>query len=254
MRRVYTCQHLLSFTAKVGMIHFAVPMLNPSKDWSIGLDWTSVVAQCWIYCIRNKILNGCYTYYKLWYSILHLIFTAVNFHKKSIDCTCMNKDYFKVLKILNLSWPSLFSWYQNLKNKLKNYIPSPSGNFNLQRIVIFAHFQAEETLHIDSLTNTDVLNFFQRFYGKSLPFGNQSFSHPYIGLLSIEQALGDYAVLLTTLRQELNATSCPVIAFGGRFGNIFTQLICLNYKSWMAFAYMPKKLKAVQKCVQFRYM
>lgn len=178
MRRVYTCQHLLSFTAKVGMIHFAVPMLNPSKDWSIGLDWTSVVAQCWIYCIRNKILNGCYTYYKLWYSILHLIFTAVNFHKKSIDCTCMNKDYFKVLKILNLSWPSLFSWYQNLKNKLKNYIPSPSGNFNLQRIVIFAHFQAEETLHIDSLTNTDVLKFFSAFLWKIITIWKPEFLPP----------------------------------------------------------------------------
>lgn len=63
--------------------------------------------------------------------------------------------------------------------------------------------------------------YFQRFYGKSLPFGNKSFSHPYVGLLSIEQALGDYAVLLSTLKQKLNATSCPVITFGGRSDTFF---------------------------------
>lgn len=63
--------------------------------------------------------------------------------------------------------------------------------------------------------------YFQRFYGKSLPFGNKSFPHPYVGLLSIEQALGDYAVLLSTLKQELNATSCPVITFGGRSDTFF---------------------------------
>lgn len=53
--------------------------------------------------------------------------------------------------------------------------------------------------------------YFQRFYGKSLPFGNKSFSHPYVGLLSIEQALGDYAILLSTLKQELNAR-LPVLS------------------------------------------
>ena len=73
------------------------------------------------------------------------------------------------------------------------------------------------TISSDRKTNADGNSFFfQRFYGKSLPFGNKSFAHPYVGLLSIEQALGDYAVLLTVLRDELNATACPVITFGGR--------------------------------------
>jgi hypothetical protein len=37
-----------------------------------------------------------------------------------------------------------------------------------------------------------------------------------VGLLSVDQALADYAVLLTTLKKQLKAEHVPVIAFGGR--------------------------------------
>lgn len=56
----------------------------------------------------------------------------------------------------------------------------------------------------------------QRYYGKSLPFGDKSFTDPFIGLLTVEQALADYAVLITSLKSSLNASSVPVICFGGR--------------------------------------
>jgi len=58
--------------------------------------------------------------------------------------------------------------------------------------------------------------FTQRYYGKSLPFGNDSFKHPYVDLLTAEQALADYAVLVTALKSQLNASESRVIAFGGR--------------------------------------
>lgn len=58
---------------------------------------------------------------------------------------------------------------------------------------------------------------FQRFYGKSLPFGErQSFLHPYVDLLTAEQAMADFAVLITSLKSYLNAENSAVIAFGGR--------------------------------------
>lgn len=57
---------------------------------------------------------------------------------------------------------------------------------------------------------------FQRYYGKSLPFGNVSFDIPQVGLLTVEQALADYAIMITKLKQQLAATACPVIVFGGR--------------------------------------
>jgi len=43
-----------------------------------------------------------------------------------------------------------------------------------------------------------------------------SFRHPYVDLLTAEQALADYAELITNIKSRLNATKSPVIAFGGR--------------------------------------
>ena len=58
----------------------------------------------------------------------------------------------------------------------------------------------------------------QRYYGKSLPYGaEKAFTQPYISYLTTEQALADYAVLINSVKQQLNATAAPVIAFGGRY-------------------------------------
>ena len=56
----------------------------------------------------------------------------------------------------------------------------------------------------------------KRYYGESLPFGSESFEHDKIGYLAVEQAMADYAVLITELKVQLNATKSKVVAFGGR--------------------------------------
>jgi lysosomal Pro-X carboxypeptidase len=64
-----------------------------------------------------------------------------------------------------------------------------------------------------------------RYYGKTLPFGNQSYNQTkYLGYLSSSQALADYADLLEHINP--NRTR-PVIAFGGSYGGMVIILITI---------------------------
>jgi lysosomal Pro-X carboxypeptidase len=62
-----------------------------------------------------------------------------------------------------------------------------------------------------------------RFYGASMP------SKGHLSLLTAEQALADFAVLLTSLKQNLTAQSTPVIAFGGSYGGMLAAWMRLKY-------------------------
>ena len=56
----------------------------------------------------------------------------------------------------------------------------------------------------------------QRYYGKSLPFGQDSLVPPNISYLSVGQALADFAVLIQDLKSQYTGIF-KVISFGGRY-------------------------------------
>lgn len=68
-----------------------------------------------------------------------------------------------------------------------------------------------------------------RYYGKSLPFGNDSFKGDALGLLSVNQALSDYAFFVTKFKAVNNAEKCPVIAFGGSYGGMLAAYMRFKY-------------------------
>ncbi|CAM9276526.1 unnamed protein product [Phaeothamnion confervicola] len=66
-----------------------------------------------------------------------------------------------------------------------------------------------------------------RYYGETLPFGEASMAH--LQWLSTEQALADYAVLVTSIKEELGARNAPVVAFGGSYGGMLAAWMRLKY-------------------------
>lgn len=60
-----------------------------------------------------------------------------------------------------------------------------------------------------------------RYYGESMPYGSRDKAYANatsLSYLSAEQALADFAVLVTDLKRNLSAEDCPVVLFGGSYG------------------------------------
>lgn len=70
-----------------------------------------------------------------------------------------------------------------------------------------------------------------RYYGKSLPFGEKSYEGPkYLGYLTSEQALADFAVLIHHLKGSIpGASDSPVVAVGGSYGGMLASWFRMKY-------------------------
>ncbi|RNA22743.1 lysosomal Pro-X carboxypeptidase isoform X1 [Brachionus plicatilis] len=65
-----------------------------------------------------------------------------------------------------------------------------------------------------------------RYFGESLPFGNQSHIYPNHNYLQLDQVLKDYANLVKFIK---NAENSPVIAFGGSYGGMLAAWFRIKY-------------------------
>ncbi|KAI3838402.1 hypothetical protein MKX03_000646 [Papaver bracteatum] len=71
-----------------------------------------------------------------------------------------------------------------------------------------------------------------RYYGKSMPFGSRDKAYKNaasLAYLTAEQALADFAVLVTDLKSNLSAEACPVVLFGGSYGGMLAAWMRLKY-------------------------
>lgn len=60
-----------------------------------------------------------------------------------------------------------------------------------------------------------------RYYGESMPYGSTEVAYQNattLSYLTAEQALADFAVFITNLKQNLSAEASPVVLFGGSYG------------------------------------
>lgn len=74
-----------------------------------------------------------------------------------------------------------------------------------------------------------------RYYAKSLPYGNESFTPIHLAELTVDQVIADYAVLLTWLKSNTpGAATSPIIAIGGSYGGMLAAWIRLKYPNVVA--------------------
>lgn len=67
-----------------------------------------------------------------------------------------------------------------------------------------------------------------RYYGPSKPYSGQELKDN-MQYLTAEQAMADYAELLTDLKAELHAEESPVIGFGGSYGGMLAAWMRMKY-------------------------
>jgi lysosomal Pro-X carboxypeptidase len=76
------------------------------------------------------------------------------------------------------------------------------------------------TTTLPPLLNAVVLFSEHRYYGKSMPFGDNSFTKDNVKYLTLDQTFMDYQDLIRTIKLNPKYKFSPVYAFGGSYGGM----------------------------------
>lgn len=87
------------------------------------------------------------------------------------------------------------------------------------------------TKNLSVALNAVVLFGEHRFYGQSLPFGDQSFnSKDQVRFLTVDQTLMDYVYLIKAIKaSKPQYANSPVFAFGGSYGGMLAAWFRMKY-------------------------
>jgi pimeloyl-ACP methyl ester carboxylesterase len=71
-----------------------------------------------------------------------------------------------------------------------------------------------------------------RYFGESMPFGDQSFERENLPYLTVEQAMNDYVDLIKFLKTDLSLEDRAVIVGGGSYGGMLAAWLRMKYPQW----------------------
>ena len=71
-----------------------------------------------------------------------------------------------------------------------------------------------------------------RYFGESMPFGDQSFKRDNLPYLTVEQAMMDYVDLIKFLKVDKNMEDRAVIVGGGSYGGMLAAWLRMKYPQW----------------------
>jgi lysosomal Pro-X carboxypeptidase len=101
---------------------------------------------------------------------------------------------------------------------------------NVENVIWAYTFMINVAMEINAM----VVCLEHRFFGLSIPFGNNATEalRPQadrVGLLSVEQALADYSQMITMIRDDFDAWGAPVVTFGGSLAGTLASFMRLKY-------------------------
>lgn len=71
-----------------------------------------------------------------------------------------------------------------------------------------------------------------RYYGKSMPFGKETFEKKNLVYLTVEQAMEDYVQLIKMIKTTYNLQDRAVIVGGGSYGGMLAAWLRMKYPQW----------------------